>query len=324
MKRIVVLPYFGKFNDYFPLWIKSCGYNKSIDWLIVTDCDYSFDKYDNVKFLHTTLDQLKKDFESKLGYKISLKSPYKLCDFKPLYGHLFSEYTEGYDYCGYCDCDLIWGNIDAFLEEELFVKYDKVLRNGHLSFIRNIPAVNEIFKRFETHKVIFKSPAIYNYDEAISGFRPGFAWELLESGCSIYQNEALISDIKYDHFPFYTVAEPNVPCIFSYEYGKTYRIVRNEDRTIKKTETMYFHMQKRKMKVETDFSSERFLIFPNVITDYNEELIESDEFWQNVTTEKENYFDPSFDKKDIFKRDIIRFIYEPHKFKSLKHRFFSK
>ncbi len=319
-KRIVILPYFGKFNAYFKLWLQSCANNKSIDWLIVTDCDFSFEEYTNIKAVNTTLARLKEDFQKKFDFKISLKTPYKLCDYKPIYGFLFSEYTNGYDYCGYCDCDLVFGDIDAFLDTELFDIYDKILRNGHLSFIKNTPEVNEVFKKYDTYKVVFSSPAIYNYDEAISGFRPGFAWELLENGGSLYQNESLVADIKYTNFPFYTVANPTEPCVFSYENGKTYRIVKNGE-GIEKTEVMYFHLQKRKMEVNTDFSSGSYLIYPNNIVDYDPELLQSDAFWEHITTEVPDYFDPSTERKDLLKRDVVRFIHEPKKIKSLVHRF---
>ena len=34
-KGVLILPYFGKFNNYFPLFLKSCGYNPSYDFLIL-------------------------------------------------------------------------------------------------------------------------------------------------------------------------------------------------------------------------------------------------------------------------------------------------
>jgi len=31
----------------------------------------------------------------KLGFKVTINNPYKLCDFKPAYGLFFEEYTQG-------------------------------------------------------------------------------------------------------------------------------------------------------------------------------------------------------------------------------------
>ena len=30
-KKALIVPYFGKFNNYFPLWLKSCEYNNDYD-----------------------------------------------------------------------------------------------------------------------------------------------------------------------------------------------------------------------------------------------------------------------------------------------------
>ena len=36
-KCVFILPYFGKFNNYFGLFLKSCGKNTEYNWLILTD-----------------------------------------------------------------------------------------------------------------------------------------------------------------------------------------------------------------------------------------------------------------------------------------------
>lgn len=36
-KCCFVIPYFGKFNNYFPLYLKSCTCNNDFNWLIITD-----------------------------------------------------------------------------------------------------------------------------------------------------------------------------------------------------------------------------------------------------------------------------------------------
>ncbi len=323
IKKIVILPYFGKFNSYFKLWFDSCAFNKSIDWLIFTDCDVPYEA-PNIKVFKTTLKQLKEDFQKDFDFKLSLEQPYKLCDYKPLYGYLFRDYIKEYDFWGYCDCDLIFGDIDAFLDESLFRDYDKVLRNGHLSFTKNKPEINEIFRKYDTYRVVLSSPAIYNYDEAVGAYRPGFAAEMLDSGYKMYQCTDYIADIKYTNFPFRIVSDPQVISVFSFENGKVYRITQGADSGYSKTEVMYFHLQKRKMCVECDLNESSFLVIPNKFISFNENLLVSEAFWNNVSAEKENYYSPWIDRVDILKRDILRFIHEPNKFKSLKYRFSKK
>ena len=65
--------------------------------------------------------------QAKYDFSINLPSPYKLCDFKPAYGEIFNEFISSFDYWGYCDVDLIWGNIRKFLSNDLLDKeYDKI------------------------------------------------------------------------------------------------------------------------------------------------------------------------------------------------------
>ena len=48
--------YFGELKSEFYLWLNSCGYNKTIDFLFVTDQEIIADICPpNVKILHTTL-----------------------------------------------------------------------------------------------------------------------------------------------------------------------------------------------------------------------------------------------------------------------------
>ena len=36
----IISVYFGKFNNYFELWLRSCSYNKNIDFKIYSDIVY--------------------------------------------------------------------------------------------------------------------------------------------------------------------------------------------------------------------------------------------------------------------------------------------
>ena len=44
-----------------------------------------------------------------------VNSPYKLCDYKPVYGLIFDEDLQDYDFWGHCDVDLIFGDIRKFI-----------------------------------------------------------------------------------------------------------------------------------------------------------------------------------------------------------------
>ncbi|MGN1203240.1 MAG: DUF6625 family protein, partial [Eubacterium sp.] len=60
MKKLVLISvYFGKFPDYFNLWLKSAQQNSNIDFFLYGDCDAS--KYEplpeNVKCFKFTFDE---------------------------------------------------------------------------------------------------------------------------------------------------------------------------------------------------------------------------------------------------------------------------
>lgn len=78
----------------------------------------------NVEVIYKTLEELKDLFEKKLSIRIENLQPYKLCDFRPSYGLVFEEYLESYDYWGFCDIDLIWGNLS-------FIFPDKMIMTSH-------------------------------------------------------------------------------------------------------------------------------------------------------------------------------------------------
>lgn len=111
MKSIVlILPYFGKFNEYFSLFLNSCKYNKTINWLIYTDDKRQFSYPPNVKVIYCTFSDFKKRIERNFQFNISLDAPYKLCDFKPAYGEALQQDIEEFNFWGHCDCDLIFGD----------------------------------------------------------------------------------------------------------------------------------------------------------------------------------------------------------------------
>ena len=83
LKKILIIPYFGKFNNYFELWLKSCEYNTDFDWLIFTDDKTNYQYPENVHVHYTTFENIKDRINNLFEFEISLDSPYKLCDFKP-------------------------------------------------------------------------------------------------------------------------------------------------------------------------------------------------------------------------------------------------
>ena len=166
-KIAILVCYLGPLPGYFPLWAKSCAANPSFDFLLLTD-QQPGDLPPNVRCMETSLPALRRQFSEMLGMEISLERPYKLCDFKPLYGELFAELLRPYDFWGHCDLDQIFGCLPDFIDDALLKRYDKFYKLGHLTIYRNDPACNARYRlpgyRADWREIVTK-PAAYLFDE---------------------------------------------------------------------------------------------------------------------------------------------------------------
>lgn len=270
-KILLIIPYFGKFNNYFDLFLKSCEYNPTINWLIIGDNVDSYIFPTNVKAVKMEFDDLRNLIQSKFDFKISLPSPYKLCDFKPAYGFIFDDFTKEYDYWGHCDNDLIFGNIRHFLTENILQK-NKVLSRGHLSLYKNTPFMNEFFQTHTngTYKLVYSSPYNFAFDE----------WGPI--GIANYFNNILETDDFYDEIPYEDImylSKHFIPAqkrtekkrnrIYEFREGhiiKWFTSDSDNNSYLHHEEVLYVHFQKRPMKVETSNRS-NFLMIPNKFVD---------------------------------------------------------
>lgn len=147
MKSIAfVVPWAGHLPPYFQLWLESCRWNSSIDFLLFTDDQTNYNYPNNVKVHYMSFEQMKELFQKQYDFPLSINVPYKFCDFKPAYGEIFSDYLKGYDYWGHCDVDLIWGGIRKFITDDILMKYKRIFSRGHCSIYQNLPEVNSLYR----------------------------------------------------------------------------------------------------------------------------------------------------------------------------------
>ena len=125
MQIIFIIAYVGEWPWYFPYFLHSCRYNPTIDFLIFTDNQTPLEHLPpNVRVVPYSLERFNADATQALGFDVAVEYGYKLCDFKPAYGYIFSDYIKECDFWGYCDIDVIFGNIRAFMTDELLSEYD--------------------------------------------------------------------------------------------------------------------------------------------------------------------------------------------------------
>jgi hypothetical protein len=197
MKKIVLINcYFGKFPWYFDFFLKSCATNPTVDFLIFSDADYKESLPANVKIVFFTLEDFNVLATKKLGFDVLVKKPYKLCDFKPAYGILFSDFLLEYDFWGMCDIDVIFGRIREFITEDLLSEFDIInTRHDYLtgSFLlfRNTFEINSLFTKSKDYKKVFTSDRHFCFDEC------NFKHAEMEQGISIFDVECEIESMEH-------------------------------------------------------------------------------------------------------------------------------
>jgi len=152
MKKIIFLiPYFGKWPQWIDLYLETCKWNPTIDWLFFTDCPEPANKCANVKYIHMTLAEFARFASFGLGVDIVLKNGYKVCDLKPALGHIFSEHINGYDYFGVGDIDVFYGNIRSFLTDKLLscevLSFHQKCASPHFMLFKNSQAARQLCLR---------------------------------------------------------------------------------------------------------------------------------------------------------------------------------
>lgn len=284
-KKIFIIPYFGKFPNYFQLFLNSCGYNESFNWLIFTDDkrDYKYPK--NVRVIYTSFYEIKKYIQDKFDFEINLDRPYKLCDYKVTYGYVFQEYIKEYNFWGYCDLDLIFGDLDNFITDKILDNYDKLFIFGHATLYRNSEKINKLFMKEyivngisrKIYKKYFSSARVYGFDELymkINGnirINDIFEKEKIKiykknSAANIYGSKSFFKVIEdYDLINKIDIFEKkeDKDKLFIYENGKIKKYF-IRDKKLESKEYMYIHLQLRKMKMDKGIENQKiYKIIPN-------------------------------------------------------------
>ncbi len=293
MKKIIfIIPYFGKFKNYFQLFLNSCKYNDTVNWLIFTDDYTEFQYPNNVKVVYTTFEKIRNQIQSKFDFKICLEKPYKLCDYKVTYGYVFSEYIKQYDFWGYCDIDLIWGNIRKFYTDNLLNNNDKIGFYGHCTIYRNNEEINKMFMKkingkFK-YKEVFTSNEGFAFDEEFHEsindifLNQNMKCNFDEYQANIYRKSSNFKLVSYDFETQKYITENKKKGFFVFDKGSLYRYYKNVNKI---DEFLYIHMQAREMKVNTN-NYELFKIIPNSF-----DSIQSDELLQeNIRKVKIKHF----------------------------------
>lgn len=153
------IPYYGQFPTYMGLFLQSCAYNPSVHFLIFTENPPhpAAQNAPNIHFIHYTYQQLIAKAKQTIGVSMQLGDAHKICDLRPFYGLLFAEYLQNYAFWGYCDADVIFGDLSMvvnnnFLEEVDVFSAQASRIVGHFCLLRNTRLINQLAFQLPNYK----------------------------------------------------------------------------------------------------------------------------------------------------------------------------
>jgi len=171
MKRIAIIVFFfGKPPWYFDFFIKSCQDNSTIDFLFFLDHKPKKTAYSNLSFFDFSISNFNELASEKLNFDINISNGYKVCDLRPAFGVIFSDYLENYDFWGYSDIDIIFGNLRSFHSNDLLNQYDFIsvkpsYPSGFYALFRNTEKLNTLFYKSKDYKRIFQAKENFLFEE---------------------------------------------------------------------------------------------------------------------------------------------------------------
>lgn len=245
-KIAIITCWMGEYPVYFSLWVKSCEKNPHVDWILIADRKPKEELPSNIIFYQMSLSELQTRVKQEMDLDgFGLTSPYKLCDFRPIYGLLFKKELQGYTHWGHCDIDLIWGCFENFLTQDVLTDFDKVFTKGHLGIYKNTEDVNKRAWDKESLyplSVITESPNFYAFDEYT-----GMERIYRKKGYPYYKEAPYIDvSVRCQSSFLLNVSEKNyLQQAFYWEDGKVYRVYINEKGEVSTDEWLYLHFQKK-------------------------------------------------------------------------------
>ena len=172
MKSItILLPYFGKFPEWFPLYFETLRRNPTIKFIFYTDCTTEGYNAPNVIFNKMTYPEYVSMANCRIkGSQFCLSKPYKLCDLRPWYPIVHYEDIKDADFYGWTDLDLLFGDIRKFYTDDILSKYDVISTHatrisGHLALFRNTWKNRHMGRKIYDWKNKLKAPEYVHMDE---------------------------------------------------------------------------------------------------------------------------------------------------------------
>lgn len=151
------------------------------------------------------LSWLNQTMGSSLGISCCKQDFWGVCEFRPVWGKVFAEKYRGYDYWGWCDLDILFGDLDRLLPPLLedcdVLHFKEAYLSGCFAILRNVPEVVDLYQTGDWKKIL-SDPRYHVWDESGHHFFPG------ESFYRLIQASPLRMKSAPDLHLYETVEEP--------------------------------------------------------------------------------------------------------------------
>lgn len=171
-----IIPYFGKWPEWIELFLYSCSRNQMIDFYIYTDCRIpdNIPDSENIKIISISYSDYKSivtDRLRKYGGFFVTNQKYKLTDLKPFLGLIHENVLKDYDWWGFGDLDLVYGDLSILINEQNLKRYNLITTHnyhiaGHCTFMRNNEYYRTLCLRIKDWQVRLTEDKHYGFDEA--------------------------------------------------------------------------------------------------------------------------------------------------------------
>lgn len=265
----LIIPYFGKKPPMYDAWEITALANPTVDFYIFTDIEEIKEK-NNIYVIRKSFNECRNMIQKVIDFDICLESPYKLCDYKPTFGLAFSKWLKNYEFWGYCDLDLLFGDLRKFFTDKVLEKVDRCLENGHISLWRNNEKLNNLFKFQEVEGVnyqdVYTSSDSFYFDE-----QAGVFTKCLINGVRFSAPVPLRDPLEHKEKFYYHSELPENQYVIYWENGTLYAVHFENQ-----VELCYAHFFRRKFMVSLYKEKVRTIkIVPGKVI-YNEDVDERD------------------------------------------------
>lgn len=273
MKSIVIIfPYFGTLPVQYGMWRASALQNPTVDFMFFTDADV--EPAENIIVHKMSFDRFRTIAQRAFSFPIVLDRPYKLCEYKQAYGLILHDYIADYDFWGFGDLDLVYGDMRRFLTDEV-LSFKFILGWGHLTLLRNDDDCNTYFMK--------KVEGYQYYRDAFTTSSITFFDEFDHRGCSDKWRDCRREDCWLEN-PFDNVSKPKQSyhfcslnrgwkqVLFEHTGGRLFMLKFDRGQLVRR-ESLYAHFQHRGFMKDRVTDYGHFLVEPGAITDWPKRFV---------------------------------------------------